>query len=112
MAKEVSSGIKEPNAITYDLYDELMLRMDKEKGADVFPDSAVGLTVVKVTKPSTAHHDLLFYRFAHHESPVACITRNGESMILMTYELGRAGTRFSIKEADIQERLKELLKSR
>lgn len=111
MAKEVSSGIKEPHASTYDLYDRLMRRMDAEKWPDVLSDGTLGLTVVKINKPGTVHHDLLFYRFAHHESPVACITRNGESMIMITYELGQARTRFSIKEIDIQERLKELLKN-
>lgn len=111
MAKEVGSGSKQPNEITYDLYDRLMLRWDKEKWPDVLPDSSVGLTVAKVSRGNTAHHDLLFYRFSHHDSPVARITNSGELMTMITYELGRASTRFRITETDIQGRLKELLKN-
>ena len=109
MAKEVGTSITEPNEVTYDLKDRYMLLIDSKKLPDVFPDKSLGLTVAKVHRPSTQHHDLVFYRFDHHEAPVARITHQGDSMTTITYELGRAGTRFSIKETDIQERLKELL---
>lgn len=112
MAKEVVTGVKEPNHVTFDLYHTLMIRMAGEKWPDVLIDSSAGLTLAKVARPDTAKHDLLFYRFAHHEAPVARITNAGTSMTLITYEIGRAGTRFRITEADIQEKLKEVLNSR
>lgn len=111
MAKEVVAAVKEPNEVTYDLYDELMLRMDAEKWPDVIPATSAELTVAKVYRTGTAHHDLLFYRFAHHDSPIARITHSGDSMTMLTYEMGRSGNRFRITETDIQERLKELLQT-
>lgn len=112
MGKEVNLLTKEPNAVTYELYDKLMLSdIGRANGMKVYPADSLDLTVATVPRPTTHHHDLLFYRFAHMEAPVARITHKGESMQLMTYEIGRIGSRFNISEQDIQERLKQLLAS-
>ncbi|MNM18513.1 hypothetical protein D3C81_288060 [compost metagenome] len=109
MGKEVGRRIKEPHAVTYDLYDKVMLDSHERKLPEVFPDTSLGLTVATVRRPATQHHDLLFYRFGHMETPVGMITHGGDSMTLLTYEINRVGTRFNITEEDVQERLKEML---
>lgn len=113
MGKEVGSRSKEPNEVTYGLYDQFMLAKAKDgkySRPDVYPDSSLGLTAAVVHRPTTQHYDLLFYRFDHMETPVARITHHGESMTLVTYEIGKF-SRFSISEQDIQEKLKEMLAS-
>jgi hypothetical protein len=115
MGKEVSSLVKEPDEVTYDLYDQFMLAKAKDgkySRPDVYPDKSLGLTVAVVHRPATMHYDLLFYRFDHMDTPVARITNQGDSMTLVTYQIGKfSRSRFSITEQDIQEKLKEMINS-
>lgn len=105
-----NTRIKEPAAATYDLYTRFMDRVACHSVPKVIADCSSGLTLAVVPRVSTKDHDLLFYRFAHMDVPVARITNKGDSLTLETYTTDMAA-RISVSEGEIQQRLENVLEA-